>query len=106
IDILKTNPRLSSKEVKSLLLGTVDIVSSLSDKVSTSGLLNPVRALKAAELSMKTSIDKAIVEAHKFIADSPFLSVSLQGDSAKVELSEKEKEMRDNSLMSSFEDID
>ena len=54
------NPALSVRDIKSIVLGTVDVKAWLKGKVKTSGIVNRARALKAAELSKGLNVDVAI----------------------------------------------
>jgi subtilisin family serine protease len=64
--IKEANPRLTPFQVKKILLGTVDTKSYLQEKVATSGIVNPDRALLAAEmtktLDLETSIQNSKVQ--------------------------------------------
>lgn len=63
------NPALSAKDLKEIILNTVDVKSWLKGKVKTSGIVNKVRALKASELSKTESVAMAIAEARSLIMD-------------------------------------
>lgn len=63
------NPALSARDLKSIVLGTVDVKSWLKGKVKTSGIVNKPRALKAAELAKTQAVDLAIASARVTIAD-------------------------------------
>ena len=54
------NPGLNVRDIKKIILQTVDVKTWLIGKVTTSGLVNGKRALKAAELSKTMDINKAI----------------------------------------------
>ena len=45
------NPGLNPAGIKKILMGTVDTKDFLKGKVTTSGIVNKARAIKAAELS-------------------------------------------------------
>ena len=62
------NPDLSPSEIKSLIMGTVDVDSELKMKVVSSGIVNKARAFKAAELSKAMSLNEAISLAKKEIS--------------------------------------
>jgi cell wall-associated protease len=68
-----TNPKLSVKDLRSIVFGTVDVKSWLKGKVRTSGIVNRDRAVKAAELSLTLSLDQAISKARTLVADVPTL---------------------------------
>ena len=63
------NPALSARDLKAIVLGTVDVKSWLNGKVKTSGIVNKARALKAADLAKTQMIDIAISNARSAIAD-------------------------------------
>lgn len=63
------NPKLTSAEIKQIILTTVDKKEWLKGKVATSGIVNKERALKAAELTLKTSVVDAIKMANLLIGD-------------------------------------
>jgi subtilisin family serine protease len=67
------NPKLSARDVKLIVLGTVDVKPWLKGKVLTSGIINKARALKAAELSKTVNTDVAISKSKTLIADAPVL---------------------------------
>lgn len=54
------NPKLQPKEIKKIILETVDVKEWLKGKVRTSGLVNLDRALRAATLSNSMSLVDAI----------------------------------------------
>lgn len=63
------NPALSARDLKAIVLGTVDVKTWLRGKVKTSGIVNKARALKAAELAKTQNVDLAISTARATIAD-------------------------------------
>ncbi len=65
------NPSLSARDLKSIVLGTVDVKAWLKGKVKTSGIVNRARALKAADLAKTLSVDVAISKARGIVADVP-----------------------------------
>ncbi len=67
--IIDTNPKLTFKQVKQILMGTVDKKDFLKDKVASGGIANIARAVKAAELSLTSTVDKAVELAIVMIAD-------------------------------------
>lgn len=69
--ILDTNSKLTPKQVKAILMKTVDVKDFLNGKVSTSGVVNKERAFKAAELSLSMSVEEAISESRILINDIP-----------------------------------
>lgn len=58
--IKDTNKNLTPAEIKKILMGTVDEKGFLVDKVKTKGIVNPQRAVVAAQMSLKMNIDEAI----------------------------------------------
>lgn len=58
-----SNNSLTPREIKEILLGTVDKKSFLSGKVKTSGIINSRRAVYAAKKSLEVSVRDAIREA-------------------------------------------
>lgn len=65
------NPALTARDLKDIVLGTVDVKTWLKGKVLTSGIVNKSRALKAAEFAKTMAVDKAISQAKATIADVP-----------------------------------
>ncbi len=63
--IKDVNPKLGFREIKKIILETVDVKSWLAGKVRTSGIVNRDRAIRAAELSRTQSLVDAIVGAKK-----------------------------------------
>lgn len=57
------NNKLGFREMKRIILETVDVKAWLKGKVKTSGLVNKDRALRAAELSRTMDLTKAIAQA-------------------------------------------
>ena len=56
------NPKLDFRGIKKIVLETVDVKEWLKGKVTTSGLVNPMRAVRAAELSRTMDLSKAIAQ--------------------------------------------
>lgn len=77
------NPSLSPAGLKRLLCETVDVKPWLQGKVRTSGIVNPHRAYKAAELSAKIGLDAAIRQSKVSVADAPEVSMDLSSDMEK-----------------------
>lgn len=76
------NPALTARDLKAIVLGTVDVKVWLKGKVKTSGIVNKARALKAAEFAKTQAIDLAIAKSVATVADvavEKSLSVKLQG---------------------------
>ena len=65
------NPSLSPKDIKTLIMKTVDFKAYLKEKVLTQGLVNPGRAIKAGELSRTMSIELAIENSRLTVQDMP-----------------------------------
>jgi cell wall-associated protease len=57
------NPGLLPKQIKTIIMETVDVKSWLKGKVKTSGLVNAERAVRAAELTTQMRIGDAIAQA-------------------------------------------
>jgi subtilisin family serine protease len=63
------NPAITPRDIRAIVLQTVDVKTWLKGKVRTSGIVNKVRAIRAA-LNLKTmSIDQAIAKAKAEVAD-------------------------------------
>ena len=77
------NPSLSRAGLKRLLCETVDVKPWLQGKVRTSGIVNPHRAYKAAELSAKIGLDAAIMQSKVSVADALEMSMDLSSDMEK-----------------------
>ena len=56
------NPKLGFREIKRIIMETVDVKSWLMGKVKTNGLVNRDRAIRAAELSKTMDLTKAIAQ--------------------------------------------
>lgn len=67
--IKESNPALTPKQIKEILMGTVDVKDFLAQKVKTSGIVNRQRAVRAGELSKSLSLSEAIAAAKETIAD-------------------------------------
>lgn len=63
------NPGISLRDVKAIILGTVDIKPWLAGKVKTSGIVNKERAKKAALYSKTMNITLAIAQARTDVGD-------------------------------------
>lgn len=63
------NPALTTADLKSIILKTVDVKSWLKGKVATSGIVNKARVNRAAELSKTMNVEVAIQKAKAEIAD-------------------------------------
>lgn len=77
------NPTLTPAGVKRILIETVDKKDWLMGKVSSGGIVNVKRALFAAELSAKMSLDAALSEARFNIADDIQAESTLDADADK-----------------------
>ncbi len=71
--MLEANKSLSSSSLKRIILETVDKKDYLEGKVLSSGVINSMRAVRAAELSMFNSLDESINMAHQEVRDNPVL---------------------------------
>lgn len=56
------NPKLGFREIKKIIMETVDVKPWLAGKVKTSGLVNRARAIRAAELSRTIDLARAITQ--------------------------------------------
>lgn len=78
------NPKLSAKEIKKIILKTVDQKSFLIGKVTTAGVVNMKRALLAAELSKYMTLNRAIrkanheIKAEAVVKREPFFKKLLE----------------------------
>lgn len=63
------NPALTPKEIKAILMGTVDEKDFLKAKVKSNGIVNPNRALYAAKLSLNVNVDEAIQTSNVSVDD-------------------------------------
>ncbi len=77
------NPSLSPAGLKRLLCETVDVKPWLQGKVRTSGIVNPHRAYKAAELSAIVGLEAAIAQSKLSVADADEVALSLTADMEK-----------------------
>lgn len=68
--IKDANPDLKPADIKKILLGTVDSKNFLSDKVSSGGIVNMDRAVRAGELSRSSSVASAISKAMIEVRDA------------------------------------
>jgi subtilisin family serine protease len=69
--ILDINPELTPKEVKMILKGTVDKKDFLVEKVTTAGIVNTDRAVRAATLSLKMTVADSVNQSRVDILDMP-----------------------------------
>ena len=67
--IKDANKNLTPKQIKDIILGTVDEKGFLSAKVKTSGIVNLNRAAHAAKLTLTMDVGTAINQANVTIAD-------------------------------------
>ena len=58
--IKTTNPNLTPKEIKEIIIKTGDVKDYLKGKVKSSSIINPSRAITTAELSLTMDIESAI----------------------------------------------
>lgn len=63
------NPALSARDIKSIIMKTVDVKSWLAGKVLSSGIVNKARVQRAAELSKTLNVEVAIAKAKLEVAD-------------------------------------
>jgi cell wall-associated protease len=67
----ETNKKLTTSEIKKILMETVDKKDFLKGKIVSSGVVNSMRAVRAAELSAYNSIEESINMAKEEISDTP-----------------------------------
>ena len=67
--IMNANPSLTFEQVKEVLMQTSDMKDFLKDKVRSGGIVNPERAVKAAELALQKGVADAIFEARMMVND-------------------------------------
>ncbi len=67
--VLDANPKLSLVQVKQVLMQTVDKKTFLVGKVTSEGIANADRAVRAAELSKQNSVEVAVAQARSEVAD-------------------------------------
>ncbi|MBD65997.1 MAG: hypothetical protein CME62_12370 [Halobacteriovoraceae bacterium] len=63
------NPELAPKDIKAIIMGTVDAKKFLSDKVKAAGIVNMNRATHAAKLTFNMGVSEAISQAQQSISD-------------------------------------
>ncbi|MFM8315117.1 MAG: S8 family serine peptidase [Deltaproteobacteria bacterium] len=63
------NPGLNPAGIKKILMGTVDVKDFLKGKVTSSGIVNRDRAVKAAQLSKQMTVEAAIKQSRRLVAD-------------------------------------
>ena len=68
--VVSSNPQLSAVDVKQILMGTVDKKPWLFDKVRSGGVINPDRAVYAAELTKQgVELGQAIAQSRREVED-------------------------------------
>lgn len=67
--VKETNPALTPKEIKTIIMKTVDYKDFLKGKVVADGMVNSGRAIRAADLSLNNDLTQAIQLARTEIAD-------------------------------------
>lgn len=68
--VKEANPRLLPREIKKIITSTVDLRGYLTGKVKTGGIVNGLRAVKAAELTRRHPLEVAISQSHMFVKDT------------------------------------
>lgn len=68
--IKNENPNLNILDIKAILMGTVDKVASLTDKIKSGGVVNSKRAVAAATLTNDLSVNRSIVRANIEVEDT------------------------------------
>lgn len=69
--IKDTNPNLSPREIKEIIMKTVDYKEFLKGKVVANGMVNMNRAVRAATLSLTNSVNESIELAKVEVRDVP-----------------------------------
>jgi hypothetical protein len=82
----ETNDLLSPKELKVILMGTVDKKDFLKGKVLSEGVVNEARAIKAASYAKSLSVKKAIAQSFKDIPVLRSKSEKSQSSSLNIEM--------------------
>jgi subtilisin family serine protease len=82
------NKALTPKDLKKILIGTVDMKDWLSGKVVSGGVINTVRAVHAAKLSSRMSVESAITQSRQEIADIETIATSREIMAASLERDE------------------
>jgi subtilisin family serine protease len=72
------NPALTPKDIKTILMGTVDKKDWLVGKVVSGGVVNANRAAEAGRLSQSMSLDQAIAQARQTVPDCLALTAGPQ----------------------------
>jgi cell wall-associated protease len=67
--IKEINPALGPRQIKKILMGTVDMKDYLKGKVLSSGIVNPNRAAVAAKLTKEFTIGESMSKARASVAD-------------------------------------
>ena len=71
-EIKAINEDLSPSEIKKIILSSVDLKPSLSEKVLAGGIANTKRSLEAAALSLTMPLQQAIEDARNKIQDETY----------------------------------
>jgi subtilisin family serine protease len=82
----EVNDFLSPKELKKILMATVDKKDFLKGKVLSEGVVNEARAIKAASYAKSLSVKKAIAQSFKDIPAIESKSESLKSNPLNIEL--------------------
>ncbi len=67
--VKSANPALAPKEIRKILMGTVDLKAFLTEKVAAGGIVNPDRARTAGELTKTMKVDEAIGRSRTMVRD-------------------------------------
>ncbi|MBL7665355.1 MAG: S8 family serine peptidase [Bacteriovoracaceae bacterium] len=84
--IKDANPQLGAKEIKNIIMSTVDKKSWLAEAVSTGGIVNYKRAVLAAEYAQSMPVEEAIMNALKHVKDVPPSKNKIKGNSEPMRL--------------------
>lgn len=74
--IVDANTALSSLDIKTILMGTVDKKDFLKGKVISEGIVNEDRAILAAEISRFSTVEESILLANAIVPDVEAIEIS------------------------------
>lgn len=77
-NVKDANPSLTPTEIRAILIGTVDKKDWLASKVSSSGIVNKERAVRAATLALSNSISSSIEQARAEVSDVVSTQISTE----------------------------
>jgi subtilisin family serine protease len=74
--IAEQNSSLTPAQIKKIIMDTVDKKDWLNGKVSSGGIVNKMRAFKAADLSLSMSLEDAILASKENIKDVAYTKIA------------------------------